>query len=161
MFMYPPSFEFKKVPGAVKYRFVAIDDLQREHVMEDAEPTAFLTPMWGKIPARGLVTVICDGVDAKGNVCGRAGMRRFWKAAPFTPGGYKPAPRSYAEAAAKACDFIWSLPNTRHLLEKGEPLPKDFQGGAVFHAGPVALKNEDGSWRTNSRYLNRAAALVM
>ena len=50
-------------------------------------------------------------------------MRRFWKSAPFTPGGYKPAPRSYAEAAAKACDFIWSLPNTRHLLEKGEPDP--------------------------------------
>ena len=123
MFMYPPSFAFKKVPGAAKYRFTAIDDIHRTHVMEAAEPTALLTPMWGEIPARGLVTVICDGVDAKGNVCGRAGMRRFWKSAPFTPGGYKPAPRSYAEAAAKACDFIWSLPNTRHLLEKGEPDP--------------------------------------
>ena len=37
----------------------------------------------------------------------------------------------------------------RELLEKGEPLPKDFHGAAVFHAGPVALKNEDGSWRLN------------
>ena len=123
MFMYPPSFEFKKVPQAVKYRFLAIDDIHREHVMDAAEPTALLTPIWGEIPARGLVTVICDGIDARGNICGRAGARRFWKSAPFTPGGYKPAPRSYAEAAAKVCDFIWSLPNTRHLLEKGEPDP--------------------------------------
>ncbi len=35
------------------------------------------------------------------------------------------------------------------LLEKGEVLPKDFSGAAVFHAGPVALKNEDDTWRLN------------
>lgn len=35
------------------------------------------------------------------------------------------------------------------LLKQGEPLPKDFNGAAVFHAGPVCLKNEDGSWRLN------------
>ena len=37
----------------------------------------------------------------------------------------------------------------RGLLEEGKPLPKDFAGAAVFRAGPVALKNEDGSWRLN------------
>lgn len=37
----------------------------------------------------------------------------------------------------------------RSLMEKGEPLPKDFNGAAIFHAGPVCLKNEDGSWRLN------------
>ena len=35
------------------------------------------------------------------------------------------------------------------LLDRGAPLPKDFNGSAVFHAGPVCLKNEDGSWRLN------------
>lgn len=35
------------------------------------------------------------------------------------------------------------------LIEEGKPLPKDFTGSAVFHAGPVALKNPDGSWRLN------------
>ena len=35
------------------------------------------------------------------------------------------------------------------LLDRGESLPKDFNGSAVFHAGPVCLKNEDGSWRLN------------
>ena len=37
--------------------------------------------------------------------------------------------------------------NIRRLLEAGKPLPKDFAGAAIFHAGPVALQNEDGSWR--------------
>ena len=35
------------------------------------------------------------------------------------------------------------------LLAEGKPLPKDFNGSAVFHAGPVCLKNPDGSWRLN------------
>lgn len=37
----------------------------------------------------------------------------------------------------------------RSLVAEGKPLPKDFEGAAVFHAGPVCLKNEDGSWRLN------------
>ena len=37
----------------------------------------------------------------------------------------------------------------RSLVAAGAPLPKDFEGSAVFHAGPVCLKNEDGSWRLN------------
>ena len=35
----------------------------------------------------------------------------------------------------------------RHLLEESAPLPKDFKGAAVFHAGPVCLKQPDGSWK--------------
>lgn len=37
----------------------------------------------------------------------------------------------------------------RSLYNEGAPLPKDFNGAAIFHAGPVCLKNEDGSWRLN------------
>lgn len=37
----------------------------------------------------------------------------------------------------------------RGLMEEGAALPKDFAGSAVFHAGPVSLKNPDGSWRLN------------
>lgn len=37
----------------------------------------------------------------------------------------------------------------RSLLEDGTPLPRDFSGAALFHAGPVCLKNPDGSWRLN------------
>lgn len=35
----------------------------------------------------------------------------------------------------------------RSLLEEGSPLPKNFQGSAVFHAGPVAMKDADGKWQ--------------
>lgn len=37
----------------------------------------------------------------------------------------------------------------RALAEAGKPLPVELKGAAVFHAGPVALRNEDGSWRLN------------
>ena len=32
-------------------------------------------------------------------------------------------------------------------LNAGKTLPKDFNGAAIVHAGPVALKNDDGSYR--------------
>lgn len=35
----------------------------------------------------------------------------------------------------------------KSLLEAGSPLPKHFAGAAIFHAGPVCLKQPDGTWR--------------
>ena len=32
-------------------------------------------------------------------------------------------------------------------LQEGAPLPKDLRGAAIFHAGPVCLRQDDGSWR--------------
>lgn len=37
----------------------------------------------------------------------------------------------------------------RQLLAEGKTLPKDFNGAAIFHAGPVCLKKNDGSWQLN------------
>ena len=37
----------------------------------------------------------------------------------------------------------------RQLLADGQPLPKDFKGAAIFHAGPVCLKDADGNWCLN------------
>ena len=36
----------------------------------------------------------------------------------------------------------------KKLLEEGKPLPEELKGSAIFHAGPVALKEGDG-WRLN------------
>lgn len=36
----------------------------------------------------------------------------------------------------------------KKLLAEGQPLPEDLQGGAIFHAGPVALKEGSG-WKLN------------
>lgn len=34
----------------------------------------------------------------------------------------------------------------KELLEKGEALPKDFNGVAIYHAGPVCIKDKDDNW---------------
>ncbi len=37
----------------------------------------------------------------------------------------------------------------QELFRTGKELPKSFEGSAIFHAGPVCLKNADGSWCLN------------
>lgn len=34
----------------------------------------------------------------------------------------------------------------KELYAKQEPFPKDLNGAVIFHAGPVALKDENGNW---------------
>ena len=34
----------------------------------------------------------------------------------------------------------------KELCSEGAALPKDFQGAVIFHAGPVALKDDTGAW---------------
>ena len=122
-FIYPPAFDFENVAGATKYRFTLIDDLLREHTMETAAPTAPLTQIWGEVPV-GLATVICDGVDASGHICGRAGgPRRFWRAAPYRPGSYPKAARPYNEAATKIFDHVYEMENSRRLRDGEGPDP--------------------------------------
>ena len=119
-FLYPPSFDFKVVSGATRYRFTVLDDQHLARTFETNTPTASLAPVWGEIPP-GFVSVTCEGVDADGNVCGLAGRRlRFWRQAPFKEGSYPPAKRPYAEAAALVYDYLFSRPSTRHLAETGE-----------------------------------------
>ena len=119
-FLYPPSFDFKKVPGAAKYRFTVLDDQHIAKTFVADAPTASLAPVWGEIPP-GLTSVRCEGLDAQGRVCGLAGERlRFWRQAPFREGAYPPAKRPYAEAAALVYDYLYSRPSTRHLAKTGE-----------------------------------------
>ena len=33
------------------------------------------------------------------------------------------------------------------LIKEGQPLPRNFAGSVIFHAGPVCLKQSDGSWK--------------
>ena len=47
---------------------------------------------------------------------------------------------------------IFTSRDMAHLKYKGflaeeKPLPKEFRGAAIFHAGPVCLKQPDGSWK--------------
>ena len=120
MFMYPPSFAFDKVKGAVRYRFQVMDDQQYAHVFEAGSPTVSLKPIWEFVP-RGLIAVFCFGLGGDGQVCGLAGQRRFWKKAPFEPGVYPRAKRPYAEAQKMLCEYILNLPEVVGLERDGRP----------------------------------------
>ena len=95
-FLYAPTFGFKAIEGAVKYRFTVND-----RSFDAATPTAALSPVWEKIPV-GWVTVEVHGLAADRRDLGVAGTRRFWKKAPYRPGTYAPAVRSYDKSAELA-----------------------------------------------------------
>ena len=121
-FMYAPAFAFGRVEGAMRYRFEVTDDLHRVHEFSSDRPTAPLAPVWSRLPT-GYVTVVCTGFDAKGQPCGEAGRRTFWKAAGFREGTYPPAARSYRAAAIGVYSYVFGMKETQYLLEHGKPDP--------------------------------------
>ena len=138
-FMYAPSFAFREIPCAVRYRFRTIDDC---HVVRDFtadRPTDSLAPVWEKLP-KGFVTVTCFALDGKDAVVGLAGERTFWKNAPFKEGSYPKAKRSYAEAVNLGLLYLLDRPSNRYFLEKGVPDPSyDLNCyPAKMHASTVA-----------------------
>ena len=85
-YIHPPAFDFTNVTGAVRYRYRVIDDAHRLFEFTSPKPTESLEQVWTNLPPKGMVTVICHGVDAKGADCALAGkLRTFSKNAPFDP----------------------------------------------------------------------------
>ncbi len=126
LFRYAPAFEFKAVPGAARYRFTltaAGADAQKRvtpvSFLADS-PEAPLSPVW-KTLANGQWTVVCEGLDAKGGVAGKAGERKFVKTAPFGEAKFSPAARPYREAARMIYEYMTSLPAMKTLVETGVP----------------------------------------
>jgi len=120
LFIYPPSFGFKCIEGASRYRYVAIDDRHAEHIFTAAEPTASLAPVWAQLPI-GPVTVSCVALAADGKELGVAGTRTFWRSAPFDPAQYPPAKRSYGEACSRTLGYLLCWPDLAYLEAHGEP----------------------------------------
>ena len=119
-FMYAPAFGFGRVEGAARYRFRVTDDWHLVHAFEADAPTAPLVPVWTDLPT-GYVTVTCEGLAADGRVLGRAGERRFWKAAGFDVAKVPPRARGYREAAVKVYEYVAGMKETKYLLEHGKP----------------------------------------
>lgn len=129
MFMYPPAFDFSKGgPDTVKYRFTVLDSAGKSHVFDALSSQAPLTPVWSNV-APGRAWVYVKAVDKDGVVHGIPDWprdrfsRTFWRSAPFRPGTYPTAPRSYAEAVAKCGDEIFERPSTQYFLKNGKPDP--------------------------------------
>lgn len=129
MFMYPPAFDFSKGgPSTVKYRFTVFDAAGKTHVFDAPSSQSPLTPVWNEV-APGQAWVYVSAVDKDGKTHGIPDWprdrfsRTFWRAAPFRPGAYPPAPRSYAEAVAKCGDEIFERSATQFFLKTGKPDP--------------------------------------
>ncbi|NPA36418.1 MAG: hypothetical protein GXO47_06180 [Chlorobi bacterium] len=106
-FINVPSFDFKEIPGSVKYRFTAISDYNvREYTFEADKPWATLSGIWKEVPV-GIVYLRVEGLDKEGAVTGLSGSRLFYKAASFN-GPYKSSVTDYRAAA---------LLNLRSLLK--------------------------------------------
>jgi len=120
-FMYAPSFEFRKVAGAVKYRYTVTDDVHKIYRFEGATPWCTLASVWKDL-VTGQTSVVVEGLDAEGRAIGLAGERAFWKAAPFR-GSYPPPARPYAEAARRCATYMAETPAVKGVLETGRPDP--------------------------------------
>ena len=124
-FMYAPSFAFKKVDGAVKYRYTVTDDVHKIYRFEGETPWCTLAPVWKDL-VTGQTSVVVEGLDAAGRAIGLSGERAFWKAAPFK-GGYPRATRTYAEAARRCAVYMDGLSSVNAIYETGRPDPTYFR----------------------------------
>lgn len=123
-FIDPPTLAFSNVVGATQYRYeVQGDENVRLALGPTTVPEVDLDAVWAKLPTPGNVTVIAMAYGADGKFLKEAGRRNFWKKMPFVKGAYPPAKRDFASAARKVYDYVFALPSTKYLLEKGEPDP--------------------------------------
>ena len=121
LFRYAPAFDFKAVSGATRYRFTLMGaDATKSTSFTADSPEASLSPVWGSF-ANGQWTVVCEGLDAKGDVAGKAGERKFVKTASFGEVRFSPAARPYRKAARMIYEYMTSLPAMKTLVETGIP----------------------------------------
>ena len=112
-FIYAPDFEFKKLEGAVKYRFTVTGSDKTELVFEADSPYAALTPVWGAVP-EGDTTVKAVGLDADGKELGVSGERRFYRMQPFD-NAYAPKAKPYLEAAKGVYHYLLTMNAIQHM----------------------------------------------
>ena len=166
-YIYPPAFDFAVVPGAAKYRFTVIDDVLNEHVFESDHPFADLSPVWKEIPV-GYVRVQVDVLAADGRVVGNAGVRRFWRAAPYEPGAYAGRPWSYSACVRRYYPVLFNHGNSQHFLKHGTPdgvtdlfniYPSKMNSALV--RGMVRYSRMDGEHAADALKIAKAAADFM
>ncbi len=122
-FMFAPKFYFPKLPKERKFRYTAKDKNGALHTFVSESPEASLAPIWGEIP-EGLVYLTVEALDREDNVLHLAGVRSFFKSAPF-PGrtAYPPKACSYRECALMALRYVYRDHAVQYWLEHGVPQP--------------------------------------
>ena len=147
-FMYAPTFGFKPVAGAAKYRFELTDAAGARHGFTAESPNAALSPIWSGVPT-GACALKVVGLGPDGAELGVAGERRFIRMAPFDAAKYPKATMPYDEAARKILSYVFHRPYLRYLLENGKPdegyplnsYPSKMLGSQIFGLLHYARQN--------------------
>ena len=121
-FMYPPAFAFPEKHGADGYRVRIVDANGKVRCFEQKESVVSLEKFWTELPA-GRTEVWCDAYHRWATWTVARNFRVFWKMSPYRPGGYPKAPRSYADAAKKCCEYLLAMPWLKVYAETGKPDP--------------------------------------
>lgn len=124
-FTFCPSFGFTSFLRAKKYLFTATDSTGAVYTFTDSEPTAMLSPIWGKL-ATGIVTLTVEAYNRYDeNIKYLIGARTFFKCSPFMGResyGQKALP--YVECAAKAFKYVFDQPMIQYWAIHGKPDPE-------------------------------------
>lgn len=121
-FMYPPEFAFPTAERADGYRILVVDAAGKTRCQLQTNSVVSLEKFWSELPA-GRTEVRCDAYRRFSTWTTARNFRVFWKMAPYEPGSYPKAPRSYAEAATKCCEYLLGMPWLRTYAETGKPDP--------------------------------------
>jgi hypothetical protein len=106
-FIHVPSFDFRNVDGAVKYKFTIVASDNHEYSFISQNPWADLSPVWKQVPV-GFLALEVQGLDTNGKPVGQFSSRKFYKASAFN-GPYNKKVMNYGESAKFALQYLYNL----------------------------------------------------
>ncbi|MBP3424853.1 MAG: AGE family epimerase/isomerase [Alistipes sp.] len=118
-FIYAPAFDFQAVEGATEYLYKVTSEIG-EWSFTAESPQCSLATIWNEIPQGTNVTLTVEGIDASGNILGKAGERTFWRDYGFNP-PYTGAVRGYREAAILGMLYVHTMPQVQSFATSVEP----------------------------------------
>ena len=122
MFLDAPTFDFETMSNGtyvIDYHSDVLASDGKLYRLKTRSSRVSLTNLWEKLPT-GFVSVICRAQrPGRPNTERIVGARVFWKSAPFA-GDSRPRPRSFAEGARQALEYVLDAPSSRYLVEHGE-----------------------------------------
>jgi hypothetical protein len=124
-FIYAPSFDYKPVEGAVKYRYTLVSENSTKPLsFENKVAHAPLSEVWAAVPV-GYFTLEVTGLSASGDSVGHAGNGRYYRAAAFN-GPYYDAVMDYDKSARTALDSLFKKDYVQYWFDHKEPDPGYF-----------------------------------
>jgi len=118
-FIHAPSFNFKPVNDAKKYKFTLSSSDNMKYCFIADNPWADLSPVWEKIPV-GNLSLEVYGIDKNGALLDMAGSKSFYKASAFN-GPYNKKVMDYKESVKRAMKYIYKLDHIQNWKTFGSP----------------------------------------